>query len=117
MRNFFAENRQLIVRRFGLIVIDILSVALATYLGLIARFDFDPAFVQGSVYGQTAWNYLPYSIAITIILFWAFPLYQSLWQYAGTPEIVNIFIACVLSAISQMVVVHMILKWTYPRSC
>ncbi|MDO4188422.1 MAG: nucleoside-diphosphate sugar epimerase/dehydratase [Lachnospiraceae bacterium] len=116
MDKFFAENRQLIVRRFGLIVIDILSVALATYLGLIARFDFDPAFVQGSVYGQTAWNYLPYSILVTILLFWAFHLYQSLWQYAGTPEIVNIFIACVLSAISQMIVVHMILKWTYPRS-
>lgn len=116
MNNFFAENKQLIVRRFGLVVIDILSVALATYLGLIARFDFDPSFVQGSVYGQTAWNYLPYSIVITLLLFWAFHLYQSLWQYAGTPEIINIFLSCVLSALSQMIIVHMILKWPYPRS-
>ena len=117
MNNFFAENKQLIVRRFGLVVIDILSVALATYLGLIARFDFDPSFVQGSVYGQTAWNYLPYSIVITLLLFWAFHLYQSLWQYAGTPEIINIFLSCVLSALSQMIIVHMFLKWPYPRSC
>lgn len=116
MRNFFAENRQLIVRRLGLLVIDILSVALATYLGLIARFDFDPAIVQGSVYAQTAWNYLPFSIVITILLFWAFHLYQSLWEYAGTPEIVNILVACVISAISQMIIVHMVLHWTYPRS-
>lgn len=116
MNNFFAENKQLIVRRFGLVVIDILSVALATYLGLIARFDFDPSFVQGSVYGQTAWNYLPYSIVITLLLFWAFHLYQSLWQYAGTPEIINIFLSCVLSALSQMIIVHMFLKWPYPRS-
>ena len=50
MNKFLAENKQLIIRRFGLVVIDILSVALATYLGLIARFDFDPSFVQGSVY-------------------------------------------------------------------
>ena len=117
MNKFFAENKQLIIRRFGLVVIDILSVALATYLGLIARFDFDPSFVQGSVYGQTAWNYLPYSIVITILLFWVFHLYQSLWQYAGTPEIINIFLSCVFSAISQMIIVHMFLKWSYPRSC
>ena len=117
MNKFLAENKQLIIRRFGLVVIDILSVALATYLGLIARFDFDPSFVQGSVYGQTAWNYLPYSIVITILLFWAFHLYQSLWQYAGTPEIINIFLSCVFSAISQMIIVHMFLKWPYPRSC
>lgn len=117
MNKFLAENKQLIIRRFGLVVIDILSVALATYLGLIARFDFDPSFVQGSVYGQTAWNYLPYSIVITILLFWVFHLYQSLWQYAGTPEIINIFLSCVLSAISQMIIVHMFLKWPYPRSC
>lgn len=117
MNKFFAENKQLIIRRFGLVVIDILSVALATYLSLIARFDFDPSFVQGSVYGQTAWNYLPYSIVITILLFWTFHLYQSLWQYAGTPEIINIFLSCVLSAISQMIIVHMFLKWPYPRSC
>ena len=114
MNKFLAENKQLIIRRFGLVVIDILSVALATYLGLIARFDFDPSFVQGSVYGQTAWNYLPYSI---VLLFWAFHLYQSLWQYAGTPEIINIFLSCVFSAISQMIIVHMFLKWSYPRSC
>lgn len=117
MNKFLAENKQLIIRRFGLVVIDILSVALATYLSLIARFDFDPSFVQGSVYGQTAWNYLPYSIVITILLFWVFHLYQSLWQYAGTPEIINIFLSCVLSAISQMIIVHMFLKWSYPRSC
>ena len=117
MNKFLAENKQLIIRRFGLVVIDILSVALATYLGLIARFDFDPSFVQGSVYGQTAWNYLPYSIVITILLFWVFHLYQSLWQYAGTPEIINIFLSCVFSAISQMIIVHMFLKWPYPRSC
>ena len=117
MNKFLAENKQLIIRRFGLVVIDILSVALATYLGLIARFDFDPSFVQGSVYGQTAWNYLPYSIVITILLFWVFHLYQSLWQYAGTPEIINIFLSCVFSAISQRIIVHMFLKWSYPRSC
>lgn len=115
--NMIFKNKQLIIRRFGLVVIDILSVALATYLGLIARFDFDPSFVQGSVYGQTAWNYLPYSIVITILLFWVFHLYQSLWQYAGTPEIINIFLSCVFSAISQMIIVHMFLKWPYPRSC
>lgn len=116
MSKTLIENRQIIIRRLALIIIDIASVALATYLGLIARFDFRPGDIPEKVYGETAWNFLPYSIIITIALFWAFHLYQSLWEYAGSPEIVNILLACVLSATIQMITVHMILSWQYPRS-
>ncbi len=116
MSDFFIENRQLIVRRITLMIIDVISVALATYLGLVARFDFRPGDIADINFVNTAWNYLPYSIVITIALFWLFHLYQSLWEYAGTPEIVNIIIACVISAAVQMIAIHMILHWLYPRS-
>ena len=117
MRGFFINNKQLIIRRIGLFFIDIISVALATYLGLIARFDFSFSKISDPLFKLTAWSYLPYSILITLALFWVFHLYQSLWEYAGTPEIVNVFNACVISAVSQMIIVHMVLKWPYPRSC
>lgn len=111
------QHKQLIVRRIGLMVWDSIAVILATYLGLIARFDFRYGDVSDPFFIITAWYFLPFSILITLVLFWVFHLYQSLWEYAGTPEIINLMIACVGSATLQMVIVHMILKWPYPRSC
>lgn len=115
MKEFFKQNRQIFVRRLALIVCDIVSVALATYLGLIARFDFRPGDTD-MIFKETAWKYLPFSIVLTIVIFWLFHIYQSLWEYAGYTEIINILIAVFVSACSQMIIVHMILHWPYPRS-
>ena len=98
-------------------VCDTLAVVVATFLALIARFDFSYSSIPGQVYIDTAKNYLPYSIIVTLILFWIFHLYQSLWEYAGAPEMLSVVGACGLSGVIQMVVVHLVLKWTYPRSC
>ena len=111
------ENRQIIVRRIGLMVWDTIAVILATYLGLVARFDFRYGDIPEQVYKDTAWGFLPYSIIITLAVFWLFHLYQSLWEYADVPEFVNMLLACVISAVIQMVVVHVFLRWQYPRSC
>jgi len=111
------QNKQLIVRRIGLMIWDAFAVFLATYLGLIARFDFRYGDIPDKDFINTAWGYLLYSIILTLILFWVFHLYQSLWEYAGAPEIVNMALGCVASAVSQMVIVHVILHWHYPRSC
>ncbi len=115
MKKYLVENRQIILRRFVLIICDIVSVALATYLGLIARFDFRPGDTD-IIFKETAWKYLPYSIVLTIIIFWLFHIYQSLWEYAGSTEMVNIILAVFCSALSQMVIVHMVLHLPYPRS-
>ena len=98
-------------------ICDTLAVIVATFLALIARFDFSYASIPGKVYIDTARNFLPYSIIITLVLFWLFHLYQSLWEYAGAPEMISVFGACVLSSVLQMIIVHLILHWTYPRSC
>lgn len=115
MNTYLKQNKQIIIRRLALIICDIVSVALATYLGLIARFDFRPGDTD-FIFKETAWKYLPYSIVVTIVIFWLFHIYQSLWEYAGYTELINILIAVLVSASSQMVVVHMILHWPYPRS-
>ena len=116
MKKGLIKNRQLFIRRVALIVWDVLAVAGATYLGLVARFDFRYGDIADQAFIETAWDYLPYSILITIALFWLFHMYQSLWEYAGAPEMVNMVLACVSSAVSQMVIVHMFLHWSYPRS-
>lgn len=116
MKSGMIKNRQLFVRRVGLIVYDALAVAFATYLGLIARFDFRYGDISDKNFIETAWNYLPISIVVTILLFWLFHMYQSLWEFAGAPEMVNLLLGCVCSALSQMIVVHVFLHWPYPRS-
>ncbi|MBO4902150.1 MAG: polysaccharide biosynthesis protein [Lachnospiraceae bacterium] len=116
MKDLWMEKRQITIRRAVLILYDIIAVALATYLGLIARFDFRPGDIADQRFVQTAWNYLPFSIVITILLFWVFKMYQSLWEFAGTHEVVNMGVACFFSAFSQMIIVHVILHWSYPRS-
>lgn len=116
MKKYLIENRQIAVRRTVLILYDALAVALSTYLGLIARFDFRPGDIADPAFTDTAVNYLPFNILITIVLFWLFKMYQSLWEYAGTIEVVNMGLACLSSALSQMVIVHVFLGWSYPRS-
>ena len=111
------QNRQIIVRRIGLMFADAVSVALAMFLALIARFDFSYNSIPDPVYANTAKNFVMYSIVITLVVFWLFHLYQSLWEYAGAPEIVSIIGACATSSIIQMIIIHLVLRWTYPRSC
>ena len=109
------KNKQLFARRVALIVYDVLSVVAATYLGLIARFDFSFKGISDVVFIDTAWRYLPYSIIITILIFWILHLYQSLWEYAGATEMTSVIMACVISALLQMIIVRNILGWGYPR--
>ena len=111
------KSKQLIVRRIGLMLCDALSVIAATFLAILARFDFSVAEIPDRIYVDTAIRFLPYSIIITLILFWLFHLYQSLWEYAGAPEMLSIFGACFCSAVIQMVTVNLVLHWIYPRSC
>ncbi len=111
------KSRQLIIRRIGLMLCDTLSVVVATFLALIARFDFSISEIPDRVYVDTAVGFLPYSIIITLILFWLFHLYQSLWEYAGAPEMLSMLGACVSSAVIQMITVNLVLHWVYPRSC
>ncbi len=105
------KSRQLVVRRIGLMMCDTLSVVVATFLALIARFDFSWSEIPDQVYIETAKDFLPYSIVITLVLFWLFHLYQSLWEYAGAPEMFGILGACVASAVVQMLTVNLILHW------
>ncbi|MCR5223073.1 MAG: polysaccharide biosynthesis protein [Lachnospiraceae bacterium] len=116
MKEKWIQNRQIALRRAVLIIYDIMAVSLATYLGLIARFDFRPGDIADKRFIDTAWNYLPVSIVLTLIIFWIFKMYQSLWEFAGAHEAVNISLACFFSALSQMLIVHMVLGWKYPRS-
>ncbi|MCR4705906.1 MAG: polysaccharide biosynthesis protein [Lachnospiraceae bacterium] len=95
-------NYKLITRRAFLIVYDILAVCACNIFSLLLRYEFQLDDIP--TYFITAiWEHLPISVIITLVLFYIFRLYHSLWAYAGVNEMQNIVFASISSAVLQAV--------------
>ena len=107
-------NYQLLIRRVCLIILDILCIIAASFLALLTRFEFDfhqipPEFLK------VIYEYGPFIIVVTLIIFTFFHVYSSLWEYAGIEEVFSLIAACLLSAVAKIVVI--LFTWsTMPRS-
>ena len=107
-------NYQLLIRRVCLIILDILCIIAASFLALLTRFEFDfhqipPDFLK------VIYEYGPFIIVVTLIIFTFFHVYSSLWEYAGIEEVFSLIAACLLSAVAKIVVISF--TWsTMPRS-
>lgn len=93
-------NYKLITRRAFLLTYDMLAVCCCNFLSLILRYNFQLDDVPG-YFWNAVWQHLPISIAITLLLFYCFRLYHSLWAYAGVSEMQNIVVASFMSAALQ----------------
>lgn len=103
MNVLIEKNLFLIIKRIFLVAYDIIAVVAASLLALFIRFEGNYAAIPKS-YVVKSLQYIPVIIIATIIIFYAFRLYSSLWTYAGAPELINITFACALSALAQMAV-------------
>lgn len=97
------ETNQLLFKRIILIIYDIIAVVAASLLALFIRFEGRYSEIPRE-YISRSLQYIPAIIVITLIIFYAFRLYSSLWTYAGAPELINITFASALSAMVQMMV-------------
>ncbi len=97
------ETNQLLFKRIILIVYDIIAVVAASLLALLIRFEGRYIEIPRE-YISRSLQYIPVIIVVTLIIFYGFRLYSSLWTYAGAPELINITFASALSAIVQMMV-------------
>lgn len=97
------ETNQLLFKRIILIVYDIIAVVAASLLALFIRFEGRYIEIPRE-YISRSLQYIPVIIVITLIIFYGFRLYSSLWTYAGAPELINITFASALSAMVQMMV-------------
>ena len=84
-------------RRTCLIIYDIISVILASYLAIIIRYEFDVDLIPKH-FLRPIELFLPINIILTLLIFYVFHLYSSLWAYAGETELQNIIVSCVISA-------------------
>ena len=90
-------NSQILHRRIVLIIFDIMTVCVSSVIPLWLRFIDEETIPD--IYMGSAWDFLLINIFITLIVFYLFKLYQSLWAFAGPTEAQNIVAACFLCAV------------------
>ena len=85
-------------RRTGLIIYDIISIFFASYVAIIMRYEFKVDAIP-EYFMHPVNTFLPINVVITLIIFYIFKLYDSLWAYAGEREMQNLVMACVVSGV------------------
>lgn len=109
------DRMQLLVRRFFLFLTDTFLLNACVYLSLIMRFDVGIVSIEPQYTSNYVENMLPYTI-ISLLIFWGFRLYHSLWQYASIAEVYKIAEACITVEIVHYVC-NRIVGNMLPRSC
>ena len=89
------DRIQLLVRRFFLFLTDTFLLNACVYLSLIMRFDVGIVSIEPQYISNYVENMLPYTI-MSLLIFWLFRLYHSLWQYASIAEVYRIAEACII---------------------
>ncbi len=95
-------DQQLFLRRVLLIMYDVVAIFAAGALTILLRFNLNYAAIELQ-YIQMMWKYLPINIVCTLLIFAAFKLYSSMWQYAGPLEAGNVLMASAASTIAQFI--------------
>ena len=112
LERYLPKNKR--VRMFIILIIDIFAIWFASFLGLLLRFDLNVEKVPKE-YTQAAQGYLPYYIMITIIIFFLFRMYSTMWSVAGIRDVMHILGACGTAALVQTAGM-VILEFKVPRS-
>ncbi len=86
------------VFRIMLIILDIFSINMSSYLALLVRFELRWTSIEPEC--LIAVNRMCiFNTVVTILIFFMLRLYHSLWRYASVREMVNILLACFISSI------------------
>lgn len=96
-KKIFNQKR---VRIIALIVLDIVALALCSFLALALRFDFHDIPQR---YVDNLFNYIIIDVIIMVTIFSFFKVYKSMWTYASITELINIMIACTIYEIIEFI--------------
>lgn len=109
------DRIQLLVRRFFLFLTDTFLLNACVYLSLIMRFDVGIVSIEPQYISNYVGNVLPYTV-MSLLIFWLFRLYHSLWQYASIAEVYRIAEACITVEVVHFLS-NKIMGNMLPRSC
>ena len=85
-----------------LIILDIMAILVASFGSLFLRFEFSfdaitEPFLENYI------DIVPCTVIISLLFFWIFKLYKSVWRYASATEMVNIGLATTCAAVVQTI--------------
>ena len=109
------DKLQLIVRRFFLIITDIILINGSVILSLVMRFNVDIAAIEPQYIESFKDTWIPFTV-ITLIIFWCFRMYHSLWQYASIAELYKIVEACIVAE-GMHICLTAVMGEMLPRAC
>lgn len=95
-------NVKLFYRRTSLIIYDIISIIFASYMAVLIRYEFHIDTIPIHFLDPIT-RFLPVNILLTLLIFYFFRLYHSLWAFAGETELQNVVVSCVISAVLNSV--------------
>lgn len=95
-------DKKLLVRRIFLILLDIILINFSAFGALALRYNLEfskiaPHFIKATL------SYAIINTITTIVVFYIFRLYHSLWRYAGIDELANIIFSCTISIVLELV--------------
>lgn len=108
------KQKALFNRTMALVIMDIMSVMIASFGALYIRYEFS----FHSIQKRFITNYertLPFNICFTILLFVLWKLYRSVWRYASATELINIVFATTCSGLTHMGFCYAT-GWKMPKS-
>ena len=103
-----------ITRIILLVVTDMFSVMASSVLSLYVRYEFSFRDIEPLFWEAIQDAYI-INIFVTLVIFYIFRLYNSVWRYASDTEMVNVVIAVTICAVMQPVV-FWLLDTHVPRS-
>ena len=108
------KNKKLIFRIILLVLMDMLIITAAGPLAIYVRYNlfFEPQAIE---FIENIFQYLPMNLILTVIVFAVFRLYQGIWKYASASDLVNIILACLVSAVTQTIGMTL-MGLRFPRS-
>ena len=101
-------------RIFALILMDIMSIVVASFAAIFLRFEFSFKEIPQEYLDKYEFI-LPYTIALTLFFFLIWKLYKSVWRYASATELINIAFATSCAALAQVIFCYMTSR-LMPRS-
>lgn len=107
---FTAINNRIVL----LILLDILTIQIASFLGLFVRYEFSFNNIPVSDMEQVLQYTIPNTV-ITIVVFVFAKLYRSVWRHASVNELINIILGCTAASAIQVFGAS-VLHLTLPRS-
>lgn len=105
---------QWVRRALLLLLVDICIITISSIGALVARFDFSYSSID-TVYLESMYHYLPIHIITTILIFYFFKMYHSLWKFVSIHELGYMILANMVSFLIQIAGFHL-LEYPIPRS-